>query len=147
MASARHRAAAGESCGAGKGVGIVCRHLTHAQKTIVALELLPELEAEARKRQATSTGGAAPQLIPPMGEAGKSKHSTATDKAAAIVGVCGSSVQQAKAVNRLAPLLCIPTRPRALLSHVLPTRALPVDRSEEHKCLTYLILAAPSPHP
>ena len=68
------------------------RHLTHAQKTIVALELLPELEAEARKRQATSTGGADPQLIPPMGEAEKGKHSTATDKAAAIVGVCGSSV-------------------------------------------------------
>ena len=66
---------------------------------IVALELLPELEAEARKRQATSTGGADPQLIPPMGEAGKGKHSTATDLAAAIVGVCGSSVQQAKAVR------------------------------------------------
>ena len=71
----------------------------HAEFSASRNTHLPEVEAEARKRQATSAGGADPQLFPPMGEAGKGKHSTATDKAAAIVGVCGSSVQQAKAVR------------------------------------------------
>lgn len=45
------------------------RHLNHAQKTAIGLELLPELEAEAKKRQATSTGGSCPQLSAPVCQA------------------------------------------------------------------------------
>lgn len=63
------------------------RHLTHAQKTIVALELLPELEAEARKRQATSTGGADPPLRTSISQA--DHHGKAVTEAAAIVGAAG----------------------------------------------------------
>ena len=76
---------------------------------IVALELLPELEAEARKRQ-EATGKNAPRdelgrLRPPVSTLIPSpdltahRQSKAVDAAAAIVGVCGSSVQQAKAVR------------------------------------------------
>ena len=110
MAPAWNWTAAGESCGAGQGVGIVRRHLTHA------LELLPELEAEARKRQMETLKQYA-SVTPPMGER-QSIKGEAIDAAAAVVGVCGKSVQQAKAVNRLAPLLCIRTLNCALLSHV-----------------------------
>ena len=68
---------------------------------IVALELLPELEAEARKRQ-EATGKNAPRdelgrLRPPVStlipspELTAHRQSKAVDAAAAIVGVCGSS--------------------------------------------------------
>lgn len=64
---------------------------------------LPELEAEARKRE---LAGKRIDPTPPMGEGIKSIKGEAIDAAAAIVGVCGSSVQQAKAVRQrdLAPL-------------------------------------------
>lgn len=38
------------------------RHLSSSQKAMVALDVLPMLEGEARARQATSTGGSQPQL-------------------------------------------------------------------------------------
>ena len=66
--------------------------MSAAQKTIVALELLPELEAEAKKRQAHGETAPGKTLTPSVGEAYKSRHSEAVDAAAAIVGVCGSSV-------------------------------------------------------
>jgi N6-adenosine-specific RNA methylase IME4 len=51
------------------------RHLTAGQRAAVAVELLPHLEAEARKRQSTSTGGTTPQLTEkiPEGEEGESR--------------------------------------------------------------------------
>ena len=68
------------------------RHLTHAQKTIVALELLPEREAEARKRQAHGETAPGKTLSTQIPEAFEYRQSKAVDAAAAIVGVCGSSV-------------------------------------------------------
>ena len=62
---------------------------------------LPELEAEARKRQLETLKQYA-SVTPPMGERQGIKGE-AIDAAAAIVGVCGSSVQQAKAVRTRDP--------------------------------------------
>ena len=73
------------------------RHLTHAQKTIVALELLPELEAEARKRlEAAQFQGKDIHGVPihsasapiPSPKLADHRQSKAVDAAAAIVGVC-----------------------------------------------------------
>jgi hypothetical protein len=56
----------------------------------IAVEMLPHLQCEAKKRQATSTGGESPQLVPKSAEAGGS----ARDIAAKAVGV-GHSIAPA----------------------------------------------------
>lgn len=56
------------------------RHLTPSQAAVVALDILPLLEGEARVRQATSTGGARPQLTQRIAEGDEGE---ARDKAAA----------------------------------------------------------------
>lgn len=76
------------------------RHLTEGQRSFVAADILPLKEAEARERQATSTGGARPQLVAKMPQAGKGK---ARDAAGALVGVSGRYVQEAKRIQKLAP--------------------------------------------
>jgi hypothetical protein len=68
------------------------RHLTVGQKAMFVQARLEAEKKEAKKRQATSTGGATPQLREtfPQAENGKSR-----DKAGASVGVSGKSVDKA----------------------------------------------------
>jgi hypothetical protein len=81
--------------GTGSLVGFVVsvnlhrRHLTAGQRAVVGAEMLPLMEAEAKQRQATSTGGSKPQLVElfPQADAGKSR-----DQAGKAVGVSGKYV-------------------------------------------------------
>lgn len=75
------------------------RHMTSSQLAVVALDILPMLEAEARERKATSTGGANPQLkeIIPQAE-GQSR-----DHAAAMTGTNGRYVSDAKRILKTSP--------------------------------------------
>jgi hypothetical protein len=78
------------------------RHLAHGQKAAIAVEMLPALEEEARKRQLDplKRGDKFP-VPPPVGE--RNKKGEAVDQAAAIVGISGTSVQQTKAVKERDP--------------------------------------------
>ncbi len=76
------------------------RHLTSSQRAAIALDALPMLEEEARKRQATSTGGAAPQLTERFQEAGKG---TAAEQAAQLFNTNPHYVHDAKKLQEEAP--------------------------------------------
>ncbi|MCP5524926.1 MAG: ParB N-terminal domain-containing protein [Verrucomicrobiales bacterium] len=76
------------------------RHLNASQRAAVAVDVLPLLEAEARKRQATSTGGSTPQLVGLIPEAEKGR---ARDQAGRKLRVDGSYVSAAKAIKEKAP--------------------------------------------
>lgn len=78
------------------------RHLTSGQRAAIAADVLPVLEAEARARQATSTGGAAPQLKEKIPEAGTGQS---RDLAAGILRTNGRYVQEARNIQRDAPAL------------------------------------------
>jgi ParB-like chromosome segregation protein Spo0J len=78
------------------------RHLTAMQRAFLAVELLPKLEREARSRQATSRGGARPQLSAKIRQAGCGK---ATAEAGELLGVSARYVQLAKQILREAPEL------------------------------------------
>ncbi len=71
------------------------RHLDATRKGILAFDLLPVYEAEARERQATSTGGEEPQLVPNLAQADLGK---ARDKAAARTGVSHGYVSEIKRI-------------------------------------------------
>jgi len=60
------------------------RHLTVSQRALLGARLKPKFEAEAKARQANSTGGASPQLSANLREAEKGK---ASGQAAAAVEV------------------------------------------------------------
>lgn len=75
------------------------RHLSVAQRAALALDLLPQLEAEARERQ-SAAGGAIPGALPPETEEAKGE---ATEKAADLVGVGRTSVATAKAIQKIDP--------------------------------------------
>jgi DNA modification methylase/ParB-like chromosome segregation protein Spo0J len=78
------------------------RHLTPDQLAVVALEV-EAIEAErAKERQATSTGGANPQLSANQHQAEKGK---AAAKAAKKVGASTRKVQRAKALKKADPKL------------------------------------------
>lgn len=81
----------------------VRRNLSKSQRAAIAAEMLPQLEAEARRRQATSTGGSHPQLAPISAEAGLSDESAVT--AGKQVGVGKSMVRIAKQVKHADPAL------------------------------------------
>lgn len=76
------------------------RHLTPSQKATVAVEILPWFEREAKKRQATSTGGSKPQLRPKLDKADRSDA-----LAGQALGVGRSYVSDAKAIKQKAPQL------------------------------------------
>jgi hypothetical protein len=78
------------------------QRLTKSQRAAIAVEMLPHLQAEAKKRQATSTGGDCPQLVPKTAEAAKG---SSRDIAAKRVGVGHSIVQRAYEVKKSAPEL------------------------------------------
>jgi hypothetical protein len=67
------------------------RHLTQGQRAAVAVAMLPMLEAEAKERQSTSTGGVAPTKVQLKTETGK-----AAEHAAKLAGTSTRYVEQAK---------------------------------------------------
>ena len=81
------------------------RHLTQTQKAAIAVELLPELEAEAETRRKLTEGKPSSKLvekIPPVSEALKEKS---REKAAATVGVNPRYVSDAKRMKEQSPKL------------------------------------------
>lgn len=82
------------------------RHLTSSQRAALAVDVLPMLEEEARERQATSTGGATPQLVEKMPQA-ENKEPTASgktrDRAADLFNTNGRYVSDAKVLYQEAP--------------------------------------------
>lgn len=76
------------------------RHLTAGQKAAVGTEALPHLEAEAKKRMVTSTGGDDPRPVEkiPQPDSGKSR-----DKAAELVGVNPRYISDAKKIKEEHP--------------------------------------------
>jgi hypothetical protein len=77
-------------------VNLARRHMDKGQKIALAIEIEPHFAKEAKKRQATSTGGSKPQLVANVPQADKVK---ARDKAAKSVGVSGKLVSAAKAIK------------------------------------------------
>jgi site-specific DNA-methyltransferase (adenine-specific) len=77
------------------------RHLNTSQRSMAGARLAPMFEEAARARQATSTGGADPQLQAKLPEAGRQ----ARDDAADALNVSARSVQHAKKVLTDAPEL------------------------------------------
>lgn len=75
------------------------RQLTHGQKAAIAVDMLPALTEEAKQRQLAGLKKGQLPVIPSVGERG----TPATDEAGAIVGISGSSVQQAKALKERDP--------------------------------------------
>jgi hypothetical protein len=69
------------------------RNLTPSQKAALAVEIEKQLAVEAKKRQATSTGGSKPQLQQFFAEADKGQ---ARERAAEMVGVSPRYVQDAQ---------------------------------------------------
>jgi len=83
------------------------RHLTDGQKAVLALDILPLMEAEARERMSEAASEGV-EFVPPP-EAGKSR-----DHAAAAVGVNPRYVSDAKRIAREAPELVEKLRAGAL---------------------------------
>lgn len=82
------------------------RHLTPSQYAACVTAALPALREEASKRQATSTGGATPQLGAEVRQAAKGKRAPKSSKAAAAtVGVSARLVEDAAAVAKRDPEL------------------------------------------
>lgn len=78
------------------------RHLTPSQRAMVAARARSIYDRQARERQATSTGGAGPQLVANLPEAGARSR----DAAGKVVGVGGKSVDHAtKVLTRGVPEL------------------------------------------
>ncbi len=89
------------------------RHLDQSQKAMIGRKLKAPLHDEAKKRQATSTGGTTPQLVENLPQAEKGK---ARDQAAALVGVSGRLIDMAdKVVNQVVPELA-----KAVEEKILP---------------------------
>jgi hypothetical protein len=82
------------------------RQLSAAQRAVIALETLPYLEEEARRRQAhgmTAPGVTAERSAPAGAEREPRTFHRATDDAGALVGVSGRAVQRAKRVRENRP--------------------------------------------
>lgn len=76
-------------------LNLIRRHLDEGQRALVGARLKPLYEAEAKARQATSTGGASPQLRANLPEAARAR-----DTAAKAVNVSPRSVESASKVLR-----------------------------------------------
>ena len=75
------------------------RNLNSYQKSALALRLEPLLRAEARARQATSTGGASPQLTQNSAEAGKKGETRKV--LGKLAGVSHDTIQKVKKLNAI----------------------------------------------
>ena len=89
------------------GLNLHRRELTVSQKAVIALEILPMLEAEALERQRKAGGDRGNHhtkskelpLIAPMREAVEQDPApTSSDSAAAILGIGSRIIQQAKQI-------------------------------------------------
>jgi hypothetical protein len=78
------------------------RHLTTSQRAVIALQAEKLLASEAKKRQATNTGGPTPQLVEKLPQAAQGK---ARDKAGKLLQVSGRYVQDAKKIAEKSPEL------------------------------------------
>ena len=79
-------------------VNLVRRHLTASQRAVVAFELLPLLEAEAKDRQRRSPGRGKKVASELATSSGK-----ASQTAARITGANSAYVERVKAVSKKAP--------------------------------------------
>ena len=81
------------------------RDLTPSQRTAIAVEMLPPLKQEAKKRQVANLKQGQESPVPDRGqERGKDNHE-AIEEAAAIVGVSGRQVYRAAIVKERDPKL------------------------------------------
>lgn len=78
------------------------RHLTIGQKAAVGDKAMAYFTAQAKARQATSTGGVAPQLMENFPQA---DQGTARDKAGAALGISGKSIDNYRAIKESIPEL------------------------------------------
>jgi len=78
------------------------RHLTESQKAIVALEMLPEYEKQAKERMRLggSKGGKVSQNKDTLEKEKPIKRSTSTEDAGKQFGISGSTVQSAKRIKK-----------------------------------------------
>jgi len=74
------------------------RHLDTSQKSMIATEMLPELEDKARMRKGPHSGSVDPEL--PVDSQGFHRS---RDEAAAVFGISGESVKRAKRIKEQAP--------------------------------------------
>ncbi|QDV30337.1 DNA adenine methyltransferase YhdJ [Planctopirus ephydatiae] len=79
------------------------RHLTGSQKAVLALEMLPMLEAEAKERQRLSTGRG--KRSPIRLATSTAKRGKASQIAAKLTGTNSAYVEQVKSISRKAPEL------------------------------------------
>jgi N6-adenosine-specific RNA methylase IME4 len=76
------------------------RHLNGSQKAMIATEIRPALEEEARKRQAhgmTAPGKTLVELVP------EASDGSSSDKAGEVIGISGQYVSEAEKIKREAP--------------------------------------------
>lgn len=115
------------------------RHLTHGQRSAIAVEMLPALQEESRKRQLAGLKRGATLPVPPDVVERDSKKGETVDAAARIVGISGTSVQRAKAIKASNPeafeqikrgVLNIAPVYEEMRKHVAP-RAQPRDVRQE----------------
>ena len=76
------------------------RHLNSTQKSTLTVNVIPMLKAEAKLRQATSTGGSNPQLTQKIAEGGQGE---AVEKAAKLFGTNRDYVRKANRLSTEAP--------------------------------------------
>jgi N6-adenosine-specific RNA methylase IME4/ParB-like chromosome segregation protein Spo0J len=98
------------------------RHLTASQKSAIAVAALPLFEAEAKKRQATSSGGKDPQLRAQMPQAERGKSSEQVAKA---FGVSPRYIREAKSLHD--------TSPKAFASVLSGEKTLTAARREKQR--------------
>lgn len=72
------------------------RNLNSYQKSVLALQLEPLYAAEARRRQATSTGGASPQLLQ---ISAKAEPLHTDERLAQVAGVSRDTIRKVKAIE------------------------------------------------
>jgi len=83
-------------------LNVMRRNLTSQQRAVISLDILPILEAEAKARQVTSTGGNSPQLTEKVPEAEKGE---AREQAASLFNTNPHYVSDAKKLKEKAPEL------------------------------------------
>lgn len=111
------------------------RHLSSGQKAMVAVDILPMLEAEARERQRSAGidfGKSHPKLVANLPQALASEHSQKSrDIAAKQVGVASRYVQDAKKIAEKSPRIAHLVREDTLNMHEAKTIMSMPDEKQE----------------
>lgn len=111
------------------GLNLHRRHLTSSQKSVVGLDILPHLEAEAKERQLATLkqNTADVEIIPPREHTGKAR-----DIAAEMVGTNPRYVSDAKKIQQQAPELIDKVRDGSLtIPEAKKVADLPLDERQE----------------